>query len=247
MISTTFKSGSVYSGENVVEVTPKFPENPEMPGVAFVHGAGSGAAYLLDPYGLQSSKTLWVGSRYPSISGDNGGPQTWGNDLSTTRLGGYISALAARPDTTNNYALVGDSMGGIVSLNYAAQATVKPKAIVLTIPVLNIEDIRLNNRSGYGPSINTAYGGAYDEATMGATKNPHTMRAAAKLKGIPTLIFYGATDNLCLPEFATAYAAADPTFRTAVSIPRGHEEGAYTYVTQTERGRLMAFLKQHLG
>ena len=244
MLSTNFKSDEVYPGEGVVEITPKFPFAPVMPGVAFVHGAGSLATYILDSYGRQAVKTLRVGSRYPAISGDNGGAQTWGNDLSITRLGGYLSALAARPDVNNNYALLGDSMGGIVSLNYAAQAAVKPKAIVLTIPVINIEDIRANNRSGYASLINAAYGGNYNEATRGSTKNPYTMRAAAKLRGIPMLIMYGANDQLCLPQFATEFAAADAANRQTIALPYGHEEAAYSAVNHK---LVVDFLKEHLG
>lgn len=247
MIATTFNTGTVFSGESVVNVRPKIPEAPVMPGVVFVHGAGSGASYMLDPYGKQSTKTLSICSRYPAISGDNGGPQTWGNDLSVTRLGGYISALANRSDASDDYALVGDSMGGIVALNYAAQASRKPKAIILTIPVINVEDIRANNRSNYASFVNAAYGGNYNEATMGATKNPYTMRNAEKLRGIPTLIFYGASDQLCLPQYATGYAEADPNFREAVPLARGHEEAAYSDVATIHRKRMMDFLKEHLG
>lgn len=244
MLSTVTETGVVYAGETSVKLTPKFPFQPEMPGVAFVHGAGSGATYLLDPYGRQAIKTLRIGSRYPAISGDMGGDQTWGNDLSITRLGGYLTTLANRPDANNNYALVGDSMGGLISLNYAAQAATKPKAMVLTIPVINPEDIRANNRSGYASLINAAYGGAYNEGTMGASKNPYTMRDAAKLKNIPMLIFYGANDQLCLPTFATGFIASDPEYRTGIALPYGHEEAAYSNVNHT---LVMEFLKEHLG
>ena len=244
MLSTRHTVGGIYTGENMIEITPRIAPLPVMPGVAFVHGAGSTATYITEPYGRQSQKTMRVGSRYPAVAGDNGGVQTWGNNLAVTRLGGYLAALAARPDASDDYALIGDSMGGIVSLNYAAQATRKPKAIVLTIPVMNPEDIRANNRSGYAALLNAAYGGTYSEATLGATKNPHTMRAAAKLKSIPMLIFYGANDTLCLPQFVTEFAAADPSFRTAVSLPFGHEVADYA---ATDHERILTFLQTHLG
>ena len=239
---TVHTIGDVYPGESVVHCFPGAVVDHA--GVAFVHGAGSSATYVLDAYGRQAQKTARIGSAYPAVAGDNGGTQTWGNDTAMTRLGGYLAALAARPDASDDYALIGDSMGGIVSLNYAAQATRKPKAIVLTIPVMNPEDIRANNRSGYAALLNAAYGGTYNEATLGATKNPHTMRAAAKLKGIPMLIFYGAKDTLCLPQFAEEFAAADPAFRTAISMPYGHEEAAYA---ATDHERMLTFLRTHLG
>lgn len=245
MYSLSFNVGTVYASEQCIDISPKFPYAPVMKGVSYVHGAGSNADYCLSPLGNQAARTFTVSSKYPAIAGDNGGQQTWGNDTAITRLGGNLTRLQARADVHDSeYALIGDSMGGIVSLNYAAQATVKPKAMVMVIPVINIEDIRANNRSGYAASINAAYGGAYNESTMGATKNPYTMRAAAKLQGIPMLIFYGATDTLCLPTFVQQFAAADPTKRTLVSIPTGHDFDTYNAVNHQ---MILDFLNQNLG
>ena len=243
MLSTLMNEGTVYGTEQCIDITPKFPYAPVMKGVSYVHGAGSKADYCLARDGKQGERTLKVSSKFPGIAGDNGGPQTWGNDLSITRLGGYLARLAARPDVDDDYALIGDSMGGIVALNYAAQATRKPKAIVLVIPVLNPEDIRANNRGGYAALLNAAYGGTYNESTQGANKNPHTMRNAAKLKNIPMLIHYGQTDNLCLPQWATEFAASDPTFRTLVPLPFGHEMGAYEAVNHAN---VLSFLESKL-
>lgn len=243
MIATRFDVGTVYAGEQCVDMTPKYPYGTEMAGVAYVHGAGSRADYALSPLGKQGGRTSVVSSVFPGIAGDNGGTLTWGNDLAITRLGGNLARLAARPDVSGDYALIGDSMGGLVSLNYTAQATVKPKAIVMVIPVINTDDVRANNRGGYGASVNAAYGGFYNEATMGSTKNPYTMRAAAKLSGIPMLIFYGLTDTLCLPTWTEAFAAADPTRRTLVPLPSGHDFDSYDAV---DHKRVLAFLEQHL-
>lgn len=245
MFSSSFNVGTVYASEQVIDITPKFPYASVMKGVSYVHGAGSNADYCLSTLGNQAARTFTVSTRYPAIAGDNGGQSTWGNDLSITRLGGNLTRLQARSDVhDSDYALVGDSMGGIVSLNYAAQATVKPKAIVMVIPVINPEDIRANNRSGYAASINAAYGGAYNEATMGATKNPYTMRSAAKLAGIPMLIFYGLTDTLCLPTFTQQFGAADPSKRTLVSLPTGHDFDTYNAVNHE---MILNFLKTNLG
>lgn len=244
MYSSSFDIGNVVTGEQCIDFTPRFKYAAQMSGISFVHGAGSNADYCLSPLGNQAARTQVVASRFPGVAGDNGGPATWGNDTAITRLRSNLTRLGARSDVnTSNYALIGDSMGGIVSLNYAAQAAVKPKAIVLVIPVINPEDIRANNRSGYAASINAAYGGTYVEATQGATKNPYTMRAAAKLAGIPMLIFYGATDTLCLPTYVQQFAAADPTKRTLVSIPTGHDFDTYNAV---DHARILEFLSANL-
>lgn len=228
MYSTNFKTGTVFASEQCIDMTPKFLEKAKMGGIAFVHGAGSQADYCLASYGNQNRTTQRMGSIFPAIAGDAGG-DTWGSSTGITRLDGYLTRLKARSDVDpTKYALISGSMGGIVSLNYAAQASVKPKAIVSVIPVLNPNDIVTNNRSGYAASINAAYGGAYNEATMGATYNPWTMRNDPKLKGIPMLLFYGTTDALCLPQYATDFIAGDPAFRTGIALPTGHEEASYT-------------------
>lgn len=244
MISTRLQEGVLFSGEQCIDISPKFPYAPVMAGVAYVHGAGSRADYCLSPLGKQGARTNVVSSVFPGIAGDNGGVETWGNDVAVARLGGNLTRLAARSDVSGDYALIGDSMGGLNSLVYAAQATVKPKAIVMVIPVINPEDIRANNRSGYAASINAAYGGFYNEATLGATKNPYTMRAASKLAGIPMLIFYGLTDTLCLPAWVEAFAAADPTNRTLVPLPSGHDFDSYNAV---DHKRVRDFLKEHIS
>lgn len=242
VMMTTTTLSSVVSGELCVEGTPTSVSATRTGTAVFVHGAGSNATYCLDNYGTQSLRTYRIGNIVRTLSGDNGGTQTWGNAASVTALDSYVTKAKSNAGN-GKYALVGDSMGGLVALNYAAQATVKPSAIVLTIPVLNPEDIRANNRWSYASLVNAAYGGSYNEATMGSTRNPYTMRNDAKLKGIPMLIFYGATDDLCLPSFAQAFAAADPTNRTLVSLPSGHEEASYA---ATDKAQIVSFLEQRL-
>jgi hypothetical protein len=133
-------------------------------------------------------------------------------------------------------------MGGLVALNYAAQATVKPACIVGVIPVINVDDVRANNRGSFAADINSAYG-TYNESTMGANSNPYTMRAAAKLLGIPMLFFYGLSDAICMPSFTEGFAAADPTNRTLVSMSTGHEEASYI---NANRPQIMSFLGTYL-
>lgn len=235
--------GKYVAGEKCLQFTPR--HNDPKPGILFVHGAGSDADYNLDTYGRHAVRTMRIVDEYPALSADFGGKQTWGNAAATNAIGQYLNVFNNRPDVvTNEYALIADSMGGINALNYAAGALVKPKAIVLVIPVLNPEDIRANNRTGYASLVNAAYGGTYNESTQGSTRNPHTMRAMAKLKNIPTLIFYGLTDTTCLPQFATDYIAADPNYRKGVPIAGGHAESTYAAV---DHDVMMKFFKDNLG
>jgi len=228
-----------------VETRPKYPKRSKLPVVLQSHGAQGYGASILDNYAKDNWRTQMVASEYPMLSGDNGGFNTWGNDLSVQRLGGHLSYMQSRPDADpTNYALIGGSMGAIVSLNYIAQATVKPKCFVGMIPVMNLNDFVQNNRGGYASFINAAYGGAYNEATMGATKSPHTMRASAKLMGIPMLLFYGLSDALCMPQYTQEFAAADPTNRTLVSYPSGHDS---TTLSSVDNDMMMDFIRTYLG
>lgn len=242
--SSSFNIGAVRAGEQCIDFYPKYPNPAPVPGIVLVHGAGSNADYCLAPYGNQGTLTSkMIGAGFPGISTDNGGQQTWGNSTSMSGMASGMARLKGRPDAhSTNYSLVGASMGGLISLNYAASAIVKPRCIVMTIPVININDIVSNNRAGYASIINSAYGGTYNEASVGASYNPYTMRSASKLLGIPMLIFYGLTDSLCLPSFTEGFAAADPTKRTLVPLQSGHDENSYKSVDQA---MVVDFLKTY--
>lgn len=237
-----YEDGFSPASEGLSRMWPKF--NTKDAGIMYIHGAGGTASSFNEAYGRQGEmSTRLVNEGFLGVSGDNGGPQTWGNPTSIMRLESNRIALNGM-GPINKYGLIGGSMGGQNAINFAAQANIKPSAIVCIIPVMNVEDIRANNRDGYAPLINAAYGGTYSEATMGQFHNPYTMRSMTKLMGIPTLIFYGAADTLCLPAFATGYCDADPTFRTAVSMPYGHQEEAYAAVDQD---MVVDFFNEHLS
>ena len=111
------------------------------------------------------------------------------------------NTLQALPGTKpGKVALIGASMGGLSAMNWAAANPTKVACIVMTIPVINVTDIKGNDRLGYGAYINSAYGGSWTEGQYGANHNPQTMASAGKLNGIPMLIFYGLSDQLCMTK-----------------------------------------------
>jgi pimeloyl-ACP methyl ester carboxylesterase len=234
---------SSYDGSRLI-LEPKFKvATPRYP-VAFVHGAGSTAIYCIDALGKQGNLTsLIVGDGYTASADDNGGTATWGNAASLTALDANVTALLARSNVrTGKVALVSASMGGVISLNYALANPTKISCIVSVIPVINPDDIKTNNRSGYAASINTAYGGTYVEATQGATKNPYTYRANSAIADIPMLLIYGATDTLCLPAYTEAFAAAAPSKRTLVQLASGHDFTTYDSVNHPQ---ILDFIKTY--
>lgn len=235
--------GKIIAGENCVEFNRR-DRFEKKPGIMVVHGAGSNADYCLSDFGWQGRRMARIADEYPAISGDYGGQQGWGNATATTRMSSYLDSLKSRPDVDNSkYGLIGDSMGGLSILNFTAESTVKPSAIVMVIPVINLTDVHTNNRNGNRQLINNSYGGAYSEATYGATRNPYTMKATSKLTGIPMLIFYATNDLICLQQYTDEFIAADPGFRTGVLMQGAHDEPTYRKV---DHQMIMDFYEQHL-
>jgi pimeloyl-ACP methyl ester carboxylesterase len=243
MYASDARFGHPIPGERYVEITPKVLVRNH-PLVSFVHAAGADGYNCLNPDAKQSRLTQMVCADYVGVSGDNAGPQTWGNDASINALSINIETVRQKSfvhDTS--YALVANSMGALVAINYAAQAAIKPKAIALVIPVISTNDIKESNRGGYAYLVDAAYGGAYNDSIHGDTHNPHRMRSMDKLKGIPFLIFYGRADTVCIPHYTEEFIAADPTVRTGIAMPYGHDYDSYNSVDQYQ---IAQFLRDHL-
>lgn len=243
MYAASYQSGLTVAGEASVLLTPKnYPASP-LPAMHYVHGSGYVSDYILDPLcgmaGIDLANDGFVG-----LSADNGPAgltNNWGNDVAVDRLTRNVATLSGvRGAHPSKYSMYGISMGASNALVYAAQATVKPRAMVLIIPVINVEDIRANNRGGLASAIDAAYGGAYVENVSGPDKNPAWFKSSNKILGIPMLIFYGTSDVLCLPSWTEEFASKDPSFRTLVPLSGGH---ALTTQVQASTSLISAFLK----
>lgn len=236
--------GAAVSGEGTLRITPKIRPAQPKPGVQFVHGAGSDATYCISPLGNQNTLTQQIAAAgFSGTSGDNGGPNTWGNFTSLQRLDAQYGAIQAMPGIKKGkIALISGSMGGLISMNWAASNKAKVSCIVSVIPVCNINDIAVNNRAGYGPTIQAAYPGGWSEATYGSGYNPFTMSKLGKLAGIPMLFFYGQTDTLCLPTWPEQMVEHAGNDITLVPMSSGHDWDSYATVDQP---RIVEFLKQH--
>lgn len=243
--SSKLSVGTIVSGEKHLELDPKYPPVNKKQGIAFVHGASYDALYCIGEFGLQGQLTnRIVGDGFCATSDDNGGPQTWGNDSAVTKIASAVTALQARPNAKAGakVALVSTSMGFQNSLNYTLANPTKVSCLVSIIPVINVEDMRANNRGGVAAAINAAYSGTYSDAAVGATKNPYNYRANSLIANIPMLLFYGSTDALCLPTYTQQFAAAAPTMRTAIQVTGGHEDITYRNV---DYNQILLFLNTY--
>lgn len=239
MTSSIFYHNVIQASETHLEIEPKFPTLSSLKyPVIFVHGAGSNCTYCISNVGMQSTVTNTIidDTRRFGFAHDNGGPATWGNLTARDRVTKTFDYIQTKSYVkTGKVFLMFGSMGGIISLNWAAANPTKVAGIMGVIPVINPNDIQTNNWWNYGPEIHAAYGGTYVESVQGSTSNPHTMSAMGKYNGIPMMFFYGLTDDLCRPEFCEEFAdRANATGGNVTLIPinDGHTFTTYGTVAQ---------------
>ncbi|WP_162178488.1 alpha/beta fold hydrolase [Mycetocola saprophilus] len=180
---------------------------------------------------------------YSATSGENGGPQTWGNLASLRGVDAHNALGQALPNVkTGKTALISGSMGGLISMNWAAANPDKVSCIVSVIPVCNVTDIVTNDREGYAQFANSAYTGGWSESAYGAGHNPFTLSQAGKLAGIPMLFFYGLTDKLCIPTWPEQMKRHAGNNITLVPLQSGHDYDSYAAVNQP---MIVDFLNTH--
>jgi hypothetical protein len=229
-------------------MTPKI--RPAVPkyGVVHLHGA-SGTAWTAHGApgtpGNYQAGTVVSAARdgRNAVAADAGGPQTWGNQAAIDGCQRSYDRVQTLPGTKPGKVwLIGASMGGLTALNWAAANPNKVAGIIMIIPVINLNDVKVNNRGGYAGLVNTAHGGNYNESTMGATKNPATMAGTGKYAGIPIQIFYGLTDTVCVPWEAEAFAAAVGANVEMNPLNSGHDDASYRSV---DYAGIIDFMNSH--
>lgn len=234
MYTSVKSTGALAPTEDLCTFTPKYQDGVKRGGVMMVHGAGSNAAYCMDTYGKHNERLAAIlDAGYTVDSADNGGSQTWGNQFSLDRLSLAYGHLTSQPGVSGQkIALMGDSMGGIVSLNWMRYNADKVSCFIGTIPVVSPNDVSVNNRGGYGSLVNAAYGGTWEADD----KQGYDPLFAAQMllsdlnqyKKIPMLIFYGLNDQVCSPAVTEEFAQRVGSNVTLVPMNLGHEEAAYS-------------------
>lgn len=224
MMWTSAGTGRVFAGEADVVIRPT-NYGLAKAGVIYIHGAegepGGGLTWMKVPERIPLLRAI-AAAGHTIISADLGGVATWGNDTAQSRITAarvYLQTLAGV--TAGRVILVGQSMGGQNALIWAKNNPTLVHCAVVIIPVIDLADIRDNR--GLGASIDSAYPGGYNQATMGAARNPATFAAAGALNGIPIQCWYGSSDALCLPAFTQTFATKANGCELH-SLPGGHAE-----------------------
>lgn len=222
-MKTILERGIVAANEDDLFVYPDSNIQRRKP-VVYCHGSES--ADFGGAYDWMKIPTRWrlvreLCRKSSMISSDLGGNQTWGNSTSISRAGAAYNVVQTIQGVSQGKVIVfGQSMGALTALNWARLNKDKVCAIVLLIPVINLNDIATN--SIYSSTVNNAYGG-YSDALYGATNNPLVCSRNGDFNGIPILLMYGVNDTLCKKEFSIEFSE-NCDMCTAIPLEGGHTE-----------------------
>lgn len=238
-IQSQYGISLIHTAENYVLMSPK-SRGVAKPGIIYSHGAGElCAGFMTQPRGAIYTALVMAG--YTVLSCDNGGAQTWGNDTAVGRIDEAYTFLQSRAGVLPGpVVVIGQSMGAQNSLIYTKTNPSKVKCCIGMIPVIDVTDIRTNNRGGLQATIDGCYSGGWSEATYGATKNPATIAAAGGYAGRRIQLWYGDTDVLCLPALAASFVSASGCEGHVIS--GGHAESTMTE-TAIPPASIISFIK----
>ena len=196
----------------------------------YVHGAGDKSYTWTEiKYRYQVFNDIF-NEGYSIISPDLGGPQTWGNDSQQSAITAAYSYIKSKTGQ-EKITIIGQSMGGLGAFIWAKNNPSKVERLAALIPVINLEDIH-SRPDYYRDLINAAYGGSYDDSTMGGQRNPLRIAANGGLNSINMCVWYGLDDELCKPSFAVDFARSSSC--KIIGVPGGHEESTVSRVSGEE-------------
>lgn len=154
---------------------------------------------------------------YPVFVPDLAGASTWGNDASIAAFGTTVTNLGTALGTrTDKVALAAESMGALVALNWAWRNPAKVAAIMLRVPVVNLEGFRARNVGVFGGAIHAAYGGSGPYATALPDHDPSHANQLATLRTLArrTRVWHTASDEYVTPTEVATWCSAVGCERT---------------------------------
>jgi pimeloyl-ACP methyl ester carboxylesterase len=166
-------------------------------GCMILHGGGTQPSLLFDSQIKQL--LIPMSAHYPCITSYAGG-NLWLNDTSLnnhTTIYNYMinpTGLGVAPEIF----LFGNSMGGGDALAWARANKTKVKGLILHQPLLDLNDIIVDDKLGQGAEASASYAGGYSNTTYGATHNP--VMFADQLADIPILLLTSINDGVITPD-----------------------------------------------
>lgn len=201
---------------------------PGRRGLLLAHGKGGNALGLIGLDGAANWYPITANLQNldaPILMADLDG-DAWGNDTAQGRMTSaqsYIqTAFAAE---AGKVILIGGSMGGLVTLNWARNNPAQVAAVALLYPCVNLQAQHdgTGGATPYASSIEAAYGGLSGYQSALPTHDP-SENAAAYTNAFPIRIYYSTADNQVGTANITSFAAAvDGSQLSTVSLgPAAH-------------------------
>jgi len=160
---------------------------------------------------------------HPVLVPDLGGPATWGNDTALAAFDAAVTwagtALGCR---TDKVVVAGESMGGLLGLNWAWRNPDKVAALWLRVPCVALE-VTHDTDGGFTGTIDAAYGG--HAGYLAALDGHDPMRNTGLLRRFAdrARIWHATDDEFFPPAEIRAFARA--TGIPATEIPGTHAAG----------------------
>lgn len=211
-----------YSSEVSTLLLPR-PTRPARRAVIWAHGAGGSGTQTVTYKGNETTTKICgrlALDGFVVLSGDWGGPHTYGNDVEATAVEtGWAWLKASGLCATDKVILMGASMGSLTIHRFAADHPAETAGIAAWMPAIDIEDLRNRDTSmGLRNLIDTAWGLAagsaqsIDGSTVPTRGRP--LDRLALIGGIPTHLWYSTGDTIVQSAPVDAYAAARPNVVT---------------------------------
>lgn len=175
----------------------------------------------------------------PACAGDN-----WGNDagqqaLSDARSWGSSGFLNAKIDKV---VLVGLSMGGLLSLNWARTNPTLVSAIVLLYPAVNLQALHdgSNGSVSFLTQTEAAYGGSTASFNSSVTAHDPSQNAGA-WASIPVKMWYSDNDATVGSLTQTNFLSANPSIQSTILPGAQHAD-----LSKVDVNAFSQFVKAHL-
>lgn len=233
MSTTLLRSIPGLPDEMVTVALPRqWRRDGSRPAVIVLPGTGESWDFPLNPVVAQpliealTDAGFPVGCATPANQWGNAYSRTW-----ITAVKNYLqTSLGAK---AGKIGLVGLSQGGLNALSWAGANPTLTGAVTAYITPPDLEFAA--SSSGYGSSVDAAYGGDYVEATMGATFNPQTMAEAGKYGSIPIEMVYASNDDVVPFSLPSAFkTAVGASARLVNAGPTGHSWSVTTVAGRRE-------------
>jgi pimeloyl-ACP methyl ester carboxylesterase len=210
----------------------------------YAHGANGNGLQAYDGVnqkGVTKNLAALAHEGLYGLSGDFGGPHTYGNDTGLAAMeGAWTYAQDTGRCKTDKVILLGASMGAMECLRFALAHPTLVAGIICWIPAIDIEDFRTRNVLSLRDQINTgnsvagqgwglpagSYIGGADQTpvpTRGKPLDPANMAVLT----MPIHLFYSSGDTACTSTAVDAYAAGRPNVtKHLVSTSLNHTDAA---------------------